>query len=142
MRKSFFLTVILMLVGSLGGYARLAAGESPRQAELKSMMEQQIYVPYENLPDVLEKEGKGVLIPHSDFLKLWEKAAQQPPESVLPPPPVDAAIVYAEYQGTVTEDIAEFRAKLKVSALKKEWARIFLNMEGIAITSLSIQNQT
>lgn len=142
MRKSFFLTVILMLVGSLGGYARLAAGESPRQAELTSMMEQQIYVPYENLPDVLEKEGKGVLIPHSDFLKLWEKATQQPPESVLPPPPVDAAIVCAEYQGAVTEDIAEFRAKLKVSALKKEWARIFLNMEGIAITSLSIQNQT
>jgi len=42
----------------------------------------------------------------------------------------------------VSEEIAEFEAKLKISALKKEWARIFLNMEGIAITSLSIREQT
>ena len=142
MRKSILLTLILTLAGGLWGYASPAAGDAPRQAVLTPMTEQQIYVPYENFSDVLEQEEKGVLIPHSDFLKLWEKATQKAPESILPPPPVDAAIVYAEYQGAVTEDIAEFQAKLKISALKKEWARIFLNMEGIAITSLAIKDQT
>ena len=140
MRKSILLALIVTLAGV--GYADPVAGDSPQRAVLAPMTEQQIYVPYENLSEVLEKEEKGVLIPHSDFLKLWEKATQKAPEDISPTPPVDAAIVYAEYQGTVTEDIAEFQATLKISALKKEWARIFLNVEGIAITSLAIKEQT
>ncbi|MCD4779839.1 MAG: hypothetical protein K8S27_04735 [Candidatus Omnitrophica bacterium] len=103
---------------------------------------QEIYVPYENLNEALQKKEKGVLIPYSDFLRLWEKASKKPPSKAPPVPPVDAAIIHSEYKGKVLDDIAEFEAELKISALKEKWAKLHLNIKDIAITSLSLNGKT
>ncbi|MBN1522442.1 MAG: hypothetical protein JW928_07910 [Candidatus Aureabacteria bacterium] len=127
-------------------YASLAQPEKTtapnEQAQLQTLTEQKVYIPYENLKDVLEKKDKGIFIPYSDFIQLWEQATKKPPEKLLPPPPIDAAIIHAHYKGTVFEDTAEFHAELRISALKEKWSKIFLNMKDIAVTSLSLDSQT
>ncbi|MCK5393487.1 MAG: hypothetical protein KAI91_04055, partial [Candidatus Omnitrophica bacterium] len=112
------------------------------QSELLSLTEQNIYIPYNDFEKVLAKKEKGIFIPYSDFIKLWEKATRKPEGKVISPPPLDAAIVHSEYKGTVIDDIATFKAKLKISALKKNWANLILNIDNIAITSLSIDGKT
>ncbi|MGA1823103.1 MAG: hypothetical protein ACMUIP_00475 [bacterium] len=103
--------------------------------------EQNVYIPYENLKDVMNKHDKGIFIPYSDFLKLWEEATKKPPEKTIPPPPVDAAIIHAAYRGIVHEDLVEFQGELKISALKDTWATLNLYFNNIAVTSLSL-NET
>ena len=104
--------------------------------------EEKVYVPYERLKEVLQKKEKGVFIPYSDFVKLWEEATKKPPEKLLPPPPIDAAIINAEYRGAVHGDTAEFHGELKISALKEKWGRLLLNFKDIAITSLFLDGET
>ncbi|MCA9402753.1 MAG: hypothetical protein KC897_03145 [Candidatus Omnitrophica bacterium] len=101
-----------------------------------------VYVPYEKLDSMFTAGDKGVYIPYSDFLKLWEAATKTEPEDEVPPPPVEAAIIRAEYTGTVSEELAEFEATLRVSALKEEWAKLILNVNDIAVTALSIDGKT
>ena len=103
--------------------------------------EQRIYVPYEHLNKVLQKKEKGIFIPYSDFIKLWEEVTRKPPEKLLPPPPIDGAIIHAEYRGTVYEDIAKFHGELKISALKDKWGKLLLNFKDIAITSASLNGE-
>jgi hypothetical protein len=44
-----------------------------------------VYVPYDKLKDVFEKEGQGVFLSYSEFDKLW-RAAQGKPADVLKRP--------------------------------------------------------
>ncbi len=142
MKKRILVSLALILFSCAVSPAEVLAEGQQTCAAPAILAEQQIYVPYEDLKEVLGQKEKGIFLPHSDFLKLWEKATRKPPEKILPPPPVEAAIIHAEYKGTVYEDIAEFHAKMKVSALKKEWANLFLNIQDIAITSLSLNGTT
>ena len=40
----------------------------------RSLREQTIYIPYENLRKTFEKEGRGVFLPYEKFRKLWDAA--------------------------------------------------------------------
>ena len=148
MKKFFFysLSSLLLFPLILSQMSFAQSGEQTQavenQAKLQSLTEQNIYIPYKNFEKVLEKKEKGIFIPYSDFLKLWEKATRKPEDKVISTPPFDAAIVHAEYIGIVNDDIAEFKAKLKISALKKNWAKLILNIDNIAITSLSLDKKT
>ncbi|MCP4687731.1 MAG: hypothetical protein GY859_06755, partial [Desulfobacterales bacterium] len=104
--------------------------------------EQKVYVPYERLAEVLQKKEKGIFIPYSDFIKLWEEATKKPDEKLPPEPPIDAAIIHAEYRGEIVEDMAVFHAELKISALKEKWGRLPLKFKNIAITSASLDGET
>ena len=69
---------------------RIAKTKAPHVTQSK------VYVPYEKLDTIFTGADKGVYIPYSDFLKLWEAATQTEPEDEVPPPPVEAAIIRAE----------------------------------------------
>ncbi|NIN00003.1 MAG: hypothetical protein GTO24_18600, partial [candidate division Zixibacteria bacterium] len=147
MKKLFrcFVVPSLFLALAFGSVRSLQATEplSPKRPTAPATLrEQKIYVPYERLKEVLQKKEKGVFIPYSDFVKLWEEATKKPPEKLLPPPPIDAAIINAEYRGRVYGDMAEFHGELNISALKKKWGKLRLNFEDIAITSLSLDGET
>ena len=61
--------------------------------EPKPLREQTIYIPYNRIRGIFEKEGRGVFIPYEQFQKLWKQARQaagtQPED---PEPPIDSLI--------------------------------------------------
>jgi hypothetical protein len=65
-----------------------AAG--PRQKTI--IREKTLYVPYEKLEDIFEKEGRGVFLPYREFLELWQATLPKPPEPEPDEPPSDAVI--------------------------------------------------
>ncbi|MBZ0166301.1 MAG: hypothetical protein K8I00_05790 [Candidatus Omnitrophica bacterium] len=107
-----------------------------------NVTQSKVFVPYDKLDSIFTDAEKGVFIPYSDFLKLWEAATKTEPDDDIPPPPIEAAIIRAEYTGTVSEELVEFQATLRVSALKDEWAKLVLNINDIAVTSLSINGES
>lgn len=146
MKKQLLCLVVALLILHLpffqGFMAHADDPLSPREpADSTTYSEQKIYIPYEHLKDVLEKKEKGILIPYSDFIKLWEEVTRKPPERLLPPPPIDGAIINAEYSGTVDGDMAELHGELKISALKEQWSKVQLNLKGVAITSASLDGK-
>jgi len=139
MVSSFLLALAFGSVSSAQGSETISPGKATPPA---THTEQKVYVPYERLKEVLQKKEKGVFIPYSDFVKLWEEATKKPPEKLLPPPPIDAAIINAEYRGAVYGDMAEFQAQLKISALKEKWGKLLLNFKDIAVTSVFLDGKT
>lgn len=131
---------IISLIFTSSGFAQTQVVQEGRTNAV-TLTEQKIYVPFEKLNDVLGKSEKGVFVPYSDFLKLWEVATRQPPEIKTPEPPVDAAIVHAHYSGTVQDDMARFHGELKISVLKEKWAKLFLGLDKIALTSVSLNGK-
>jgi hypothetical protein len=120
----------------LGSDAALAR----KEPGLTALTEQRVYVPYKHLKEVLDKKEKGIFIPHSDFLKLWEELTRKPPEEPLLPP-IDAAIVHAAYRGSVQDQMAQFHAEFTISALREKWAKLFLHFEEVAITFVSLNGR-
>lgn len=116
--------------------------QKPDTPPADSLTEQRIYVPYKNLQEALDKQDKGVFIPHSEFLKLWEEATRKPETKDIPPPPIDAAILYSKYKGTVEGDEVKFQGELKISALKDKWAKVSLPMSQVAVTLATLNDQT
>jgi len=142
MKKYRFFLIFAILFLSFFSPHEIYSQEKYIDRQINPLTEQKIFIPYENLTNFLEKQDKGVLIPYSDFLKLWQEAMKKAPEKKEPPPPIDAAIINAEYKGIVKNTVAEFSAKLKISALKKKWAKLFLNSDNIAITAITLNEKT
>ncbi len=140
-----FIMTLLLLSLAFGWVPSAQASDPPPPEEVSTpttLREQRIYVPYEHLKEVLQKKERGVLIPYSDFVKLWEEATRKPPEKLLPPPPIDGAIIHAKYRGIVEGDMAQFQAELKISALKERWGKLLLNFKDIAVTLVSLNGRT
>jgi hypothetical protein len=137
------LSVLLALAfGSVSSTLGSEPVSSQKTDDPTTYREQKIYLPYDNLKEVLQKKEKGIFIPYSDFVKLWEEATRKPPEKLLPPPPIDAAVIHAAYQGTVHGEMAEFHAELRISALKERWGKLLLNFKDIALTSVFLDGKT
>ncbi len=103
--------------------------------------EQTIYIPYSKLREVFEKEGRGVFLPYEKFQELWnaarEKSAPPPVASV----PVDALIVEAENEATISKDVVRVQAKLTVELLKQGWNQVPLRLNDAAIQSAKINGE-
>lgn len=138
--SSFLLPIIFSQVSFAQAEKQSQAIDS--QQALQTITEQNVYIPYKDFEEVLKNKEKGIFVPYSDFIKLWEEATKKPADKIVSPPPLDAAIVHAEYTGIIYDDIAEFKAVLKISALKKNWASLILNVDNIAITSFTLDGKT
>ena len=60
-------------VVSADAAGKAVAGEEKE----KSLREQTIYIPYEKLRKVFEKEGRGVFLPYEKFRELWQAAQEK-----------------------------------------------------------------
>ena len=65
-----------------------AEPKPPEPPPREVVREKTVYVPYEKLKEIFEKEGRGIFLPYDEFLKLWEASQPKPPEPPpdLPPP--------------------------------------------------------
>jgi hypothetical protein len=95
--------------------------------------ERTVFVPYSQLEGVLGPEGRAVVVPYEQFLQLWEALSQAPKEKEAPPP-VDAALSSARYEGHVDGGLASFRGTWSVSVLTERYARLALPFSGVAVS--------
>jgi len=113
----------------------------PEKAGEGAACEQSIYVPYDKLWEVFEKQGRGVFLPYEEFMKLWRVAAEATPRPAAAEPPVDALISEVSGQATVAKDVVAFKAEVTIELLKEGWHEVPLRLGDVAITSAAIGNK-
>jgi len=140
-RNIRFLSSALVLLGMAVFFAAVANAQDPAGNETKSersILEQDIYIPYEKLREVFEKHGRGVFLPYEKFQELWQAAREKTPRAVDEKPPVDALIAEIENHATVEKDVVRVDAKLKIEVLAEGWHRIPLRLSDAAITRATL----
>ena len=103
--------------------------------------EQTIYIPYDKLREVFEKEGRGVFLPYEEFQRLWQAARaaeQRPPEAE---PPVGAVLTETANTATVTGDVVRVAARLRIELLAAGWHKIPLRLRDAAIARATLGGQ-
>ena len=123
-----------------GGAAAAVAEPGPGDAadQEKPLREQTIYVPYEELRKIFEREGRGVFLPYEKFQELWQAARQQTAPAKEPRPPVGAVIAQADSEATVKHEIVSVVARLKIEVLAEGWHEVPLRLGDAAIRSATI----
>jgi len=107
--------------------------------------ERSIYVPYQDLEAIFEKEGRGVFLPYREFLDLWNQLnlkEQKDPEK----PPTDGIVASANYVATVEgkeNRVLAIDAVLQVESFKeKGWAVVPLSKSGLNIAEAETGDAT
>ncbi len=120
--------------------AKPEAGDDDKEKE-KSLREQSIYIPYEKLRKVFEKEGRGVFLPYEKFRELWQAAQDKKAAAAEAKPPVGALITEIENEATVSKDVVRVKAILKIEVLAEGWNEVPLRLSDAAITEATIAGQ-
>ena len=121
---------------------RAAPPAKPAQAEQEGLIrEQSIYIPYEKLRKVFEKEGRGVFLPYEKFQELWQAAQEKTRPAQEPKPPLGCLITEAENEATVSKDVVQVKARLKIELLGEGWHEVPLRLADAAITSATLAGQ-
>ena len=106
-----------------------------------SINEQTIYIPYDRLREVFERDGRGVFLPYDKFQQLWNEARKRQPESIDAAAPVGALITDIESTASLGQGIVNVDATLKIELLRKGWHRVPLRLSDAAIRSARIDGR-
>ncbi len=121
-----FLTVVMMNGISLG--------EEP-SAQSKKLPDK-VYVPYEQLKGVFEKEQQGIFLPYQDFFKLWQLAQGTPAGAQAVPAPY--LISVARYTGKVGAELAVLQLELTIDILADGWVEVPIGLKEVAVAAVSL----
>ncbi|MEZ6136512.1 MAG: hypothetical protein R3C53_16575 [Pirellulaceae bacterium] len=116
---------------------QLRAQDTPESNET---VERTIYVPFAELEDVFEREGRGVFLPYEQFEKLWN-AARVKPTAESGGPPVNSIISAVNNEAVVEKDVVRVSAVLTIELLKEGWNHIPLRLADAAILSATIGDE-
>jgi hypothetical protein len=100
--------------------------------------EKSIYIPYEKLRHVFEKQGRGVFLPYEEFDQLWKAAREHAKPAVDEKPPFGALITEIENEATVEKDVVRVKAKVTIEVLAEGWSEVPLRLADAAITRATI----
>jgi hypothetical protein len=109
--------------------------------EDRSFREETIYIPYGKLPEVFEKEGRGVFIPYERFQKLWKAARQRLDHAAPDEVPVDSLIREITSEATIDERVVNVEAKLRIEIIATGWVSIPLRLNQSAVRRATIDGQ-
>ncbi len=135
-----FLTTLAVLGSSGTAASPLQEPELPN-SEGGPKNEQTIYIPYDKLKDVFEKEGRGVFLPYDQFQKLWQEARAAKGRSPADSPPVDVILVSAENTATIEKEVMVVRAVITVELLRSGWQKIPLQLNDAAILTATVDKE-
>lgn len=102
------------------------------------LKEQSIYIPYKKLREVFEREGRGVFLPYEQFLALWKAAHERPDVPSDAGPPIDALITETANEATVSADVVQVIATVRIELLGEGWMKVPLRLDDTAITRATI----
>lgn len=157
--SGFALWAIVVLCFSLGGASSLGqdtdppqdpppAGDQPpadkppenKLPENKPWRDISIYIPYDKLHKLFEKDGRGVYVTYEKFQELL-KAAQAAAAKAEGKLPVESLITSIDSEATVGRDVVLVKAKLSIELLNEGWTRLPLRLGDSAIRSAKIDGQ-
>ena len=121
--------------------AVLAQQENEPSPSERAKSEQTIYIPYDKLKDVFEREGRGVFLPYDQFQKLWQEARSAKSRSIPDSPPVDVILVSAENTATIEKEVMVVRASISVELLRTGWQKIPLRLNDVAIMTATVDKE-
>ena len=118
--------------------AAASAASAANQTEPKSLREQTIYVPYDKLRRVFEREGRGVFLPYEKFQELWRQAQAGTvrPQPIVPP--TDAVISEIDSTAVVEQEVVTVNARLQIELLSRGWLRVPLRLADAALRQARI----
>ena len=131
------LSVAVMLCSARLAVAQTVDDEKPDEI----IREQSIYIPYEKLRTVFEKEGRGVFLPYDKFRELWDAARDKTRPPVPQKPPVAALITEVENVATVAKDVVQVEAVLAIEVLGSGWTEVPLRLSDAAITKAELDGR-
>jgi hypothetical protein len=114
------------------------AEDAAKPAPDKLPRVEEIYIPYEKLRKVFEKEGRGVFLPYEKFQELWKAAHANAHPTTEPHPPLGAVITEIESRATVAKDVVQVTAKLKIDLLAEGWQEVPLRLGDAALTRATL----
>ncbi|HUT95444.1 MAG TPA: hypothetical protein VMY37_38675, partial [Thermoguttaceae bacterium] len=140
------LAIILAVVAALFPTSALAQAAPENAAadsegEERVIREQSIYIPYEKLRKVFEKEGRGVFLPYEKFQELWQAAREKAKPPAEQKPPVGALITEINNEATAEKDVVRVRATVKIEVLAEGWNEVPLRLGDAAITKATLGDQ-
>jgi len=106
-----------------------------------SINEQTIYVPYEKLRDVFERDGRGVFLPYDKFQELWKQARNNQPKKPNLKAPLGALITDIESTATLGKEIVNVDATIKIELLREGWHRVPIRLAKAAIRTATIDDK-
>ena len=109
--------------------ASLPAGAQPAATQPAK-----VYVPYEKLKGVFEKEKQGVFLPYAEFLRLWQAARRDPAGVTEAPTPY--LISTARFSGKVDAKLASMRLDLTVDILSDGWVEVPIGLGDVAVADV------
>jgi len=119
-----------------------ASSETAEQEqEAKALREQSIYIPYEKLRGVFEKEGRGVFLPYERFRELWEAAREKTRPPAEQGPPVGALITEVDNEAVAEKEVVRVKATVKIEILAEGWNEVPLRLADAAITEAALGDQ-
>lgn len=136
---ALFITVLIPSPVVIAQGASETESSKSGGASDESLREKTVYVPYDKLNEVFEKEGRGIFMPYREFLELWQRAQPRPEPVVTPPPPAEAVISGGRYVGKIEDNLARFEVEFRVEALKeKGWSVLRFDMGGAAVETAEV----
>jgi hypothetical protein len=95
-----------------------------------------VYIPFEDLKSVFEKEGQGVFVPYAEFRELWRKAMDRG-EGAATPSGVSSAL----YEGRVEGDLALIDATLEVQSGTQNETAVAVGLAGATLDGATLDGK-
>ena len=117
--------------------------KNTKKTEPEIITEQTIYIPYDNLRQTFEKNGRGVFLPYDQFRELWDAAqsAKEKPKTAQAVAPIAFMLTESHNEATVSDEIIQVESKLRIDLLKSGWHEIPLRLSDTAITKATINGE-
>ena len=100
-------------------------------------IERTIYLPYEDLEEIFEEDGRGVFLPYKEFTELWDELNLKRKEEKQKPPAegvVKSATYQARVQGENGHEVLVIDALVELESFKEEgWATVPLGKANLSI---------
>ena len=93
-----------------------------------------VYVPYDKLKPIFEKEKQGVFLPYKQFQELW-RAAQGKPTAVAKAP-FAYLISTARFTGDVKDELGALKLELTIDVLSDKWVEIPIGLGQIGVSKV------
>ncbi len=122
-------SIVVVITAAAGLFSGLCA---PASAGSDSPVK--VYVPYDELKDVFEKEGQGIFLSYKEFERLW-RAAQGKPAGAAEAP-FDYLLSTARFNGTVADELGSLQLELTVDILTDEWVDVPIGLGDVAISGV------
>ncbi len=135
----YFLVFSLLIPVSVWGQESDEKPASDEQTDAIQDWDRLIYVPFNELQKVFDKQEASAVLPYAEYMELL-KSYMKRPKGVATSP--DAVITESHFEGAVEKDVVRLNAEFNVTVLKESgWARVPLNFGTVAVGKLSTENE-